>query len=49
MLVAESAARVFASRGTAMEHYVLGAEAEQCCGGAMDVFLEYCGALLGAQ
>jgi xanthine dehydrogenase accessory factor len=43
MLVAESAARVFASRGAAMEHYVLGAEAEQCCGGAMDVFLEYCG------
>ena len=44
MLVAESAARVFASRSTAMEHYVLGAESEQCCGGAMDVFLEYCGA-----
>lgn len=43
MLVAESAARVFASRSTATEHYVLGAEAEQCCGGAMDVFLEYCG------
>ena len=43
MLVAESAARVLASRSTAMEHYVLGAEAEQCCGGAMDVFLEYCG------
>lgn len=46
MLVAESAARVFASRATAMEHYVLGAESEQCCGGAMDVFLEYCGARL---
>lgn len=44
MLVAESAARVFAARGTAVEHYVLGAEAEQCCGGAMDVFFEYCGA-----
>ncbi len=44
LLVAESAARVFASQGTLMEHYVLGAESEQCCGGAMDVFLEYCGA-----
>lgn len=43
MLVAESAAKVFTSRGTATERYVLGAEAEQCCGGAMDVFLEYCG------
>jgi xanthine dehydrogenase accessory factor len=43
LLVAEAAARVFASRSTAAEHYILGAEAEQCCGGAMDVFLEYCG------
>jgi xanthine dehydrogenase accessory factor len=43
LLVAEAAARVFASRGSATGHYVLGAEAEQCCGGAMDVFLEYCG------
>ena len=43
LLVAESAAKVFATRSTATEHFVLGAEAEQCCGGAMDVFLEYCG------
>ncbi len=43
MLVAESASRVFASRSSTTEHFVLGAEAEQCCGGAMDVFLEYCG------
>ncbi len=44
MLVADSARRVFDARSTRMEHYILGAEAEQCCGGAMDVFLEYCGA-----
>jgi xanthine dehydrogenase accessory factor len=43
MLVAESAARVFASRTCTTEHFILGAEAEQCCGGAMDVFIEYCG------
>ncbi len=43
LLVAESAAKVFATRGTTTEHFVLGAEAEQCCGGAMDVFLEFCG------
>ena len=43
MLVTESASRVCASRECASEHYVLGAEAGQCCGGTMDVFLEYCG------
>ncbi|HMN40283.1 MAG TPA: xanthine dehydrogenase accessory protein XdhC [Phycisphaerales bacterium] len=43
MLVAEAAERVFASRSCAMEKFVLGAEAEQCCGGVMEVFLEYCG------
>ncbi len=44
MLVAEAAERVFASRGCATEKFVLGAEAEQCCGGVMEVFVEYCGA-----
>lgn len=43
LLIADAAARVFATRSTALEHFILGAEAEQCCGGAMDVFLEYCG------
>jgi xanthine dehydrogenase accessory factor len=44
MLVTEAAERVFSSRGCAMEKFVLGADAEQCCGGVMEVFVEYCGA-----
>lgn len=38
-----SAQRVFREKGHAAEHYVLGAEAEQCCGGTIDVFIEYIG------
>jgi len=43
MLVTESAQRVFDARTCAQERFVLGADAEQCCGGVMEVFLEYCG------
>ena len=39
-----SAERHFGERTCGTEHFVLGAEAEQCCGGVMDVFFEYVGA-----
>jgi len=34
----------FRNRSTGRERFVLGAEAEQCCGGVMEVFFEYIGA-----
>jgi len=43
-LVIGSAERHLAERTCGTEHFVLGAEAEQCCGGVMDVFFEYHGA-----
>ncbi len=42
-LVLESARRCLAQRASMIERFVLGAEAEQCCGGVMEVFLEYHG------
>ncbi len=42
-LALASAERVFRDRQRITEHYVLGAEAEQCCGGTMDMFLEFIG------
>ncbi len=42
-LALASAERHFRERSRGMEHFVLGAEAEQCCGGTMDVFYEFCG------
>ncbi|MBS0198380.1 MAG: xanthine dehydrogenase accessory protein XdhC [Planctomycetes bacterium] len=44
LLVLEAAQRHMKSRGSGIERYVLGAEAEQCCGGVMEVFFEYFGA-----
>lgn len=42
-LALASAERVFRERGHVNEHFVLGAEAEQCCGGTIDVFIEFIG------
>lgn len=43
-LVSESAGMHFERRSCGKETFVLGAEAEQCCGGSMEVFFEYHGA-----
>jgi xanthine dehydrogenase accessory factor len=42
-LVIEAARGHFQGRSTGTQHFVLGAEADQCCGGTMDVFFEYVG------
>lgn len=42
-LALASAERHFAERSRGIERFVLSAEAEQCCGGTMDVFYEFCG------
>lgn len=42
-LVIDAARRCFETRKNTIEHFVLGADADQCCGGAMDVFLEFHG------
>ena len=42
-LVIDAARGHFQARSTGTQHFVLGAEAEQCCGGTMDVFFEYVG------
>jgi xanthine dehydrogenase accessory factor len=42
-LALASAEKHFADRSRGVEHFVLSAEAEQCCGGTMDVFYEFCG------
>lgn len=42
-LALATAERIFADRSCTTEQFVLGAEAEQCCGGVMDVFIEYIG------
>lgn len=42
-LVLDAAKRCYEKRAHTMEHFVLGADADQCCGGVMDVFLEYHG------
>ncbi|MBX3359641.1 MAG: XdhC family protein [Phycisphaeraceae bacterium] len=44
MLALDDARRYFRERRSGVERYVLGAEADQCCGGVMEVFFEYCGA-----
>jgi xanthine dehydrogenase accessory factor len=41
--VLDAARECFKKRTHATERFVLGAEAEQCCGGVMEVFLEYHG------
>lgn len=42
-LVLDAAARCFERRSCAQERFVLATDADQCCGGAMDVFMEYVG------
>jgi len=42
-LVLEAARACAAKRASTLEHFVLGSDADQCCGGTMDVFLEYHG------
>lgn len=45
-LVIDAAEKHFRNRTCGTEHYVLGADADQCCGGTMDVFFEYHGSPL---
>ena len=42
-LVIDACRACWETRSGGMRQFVLGAEAEQCCGGVMDVFLEYVG------
>ncbi len=42
-LVKDTAEHCFASRENSLEHFVLGADADQCCGGTVDVFVEFIG------
>ena len=42
-LVLASARECFARRCHKLEHFALASDADQCCGGTMDVFLEYHG------
>jgi xanthine dehydrogenase accessory factor len=43
-LVMDAARRHFEQRSCGTEHFILGADADQCCGGTVDVFYEYRGA-----
>ena len=43
MLVLDAARAHYEKQSCGLEHYVLGADADQCCGGAMDVFFEHHG------
>jgi xanthine dehydrogenase accessory factor len=43
-LVLDAAQRHYERRTCGVERYVLGADADQCCGGVMEVFFEYVGA-----
>lgn len=52
-MVIDTARRCYKERTHATEHFVLGADAGQCCGGTMDVFFEYhgrsaCAVIFGA-
>jgi xanthine dehydrogenase accessory factor len=42
-LALDAAKACFVKQSHALEHFVLGADADQCCGGTMDVFFEYHG------
>lgn len=42
-LVLDAAAKCYEKRACGLERFVLGADADQCCGGVMEVFLEYQG------
>lgn len=43
MLVLDAARAHYEKQSCGVEHYVLGADADQCCGGTMDVFFEFHG------
>jgi xanthine dehydrogenase accessory factor len=43
LLVLDAAQKHLEDRTSGTEKYVLGADADQCCGGAMEVFFDYCG------
>jgi len=43
LLVLDAAHKCLETRACAVERFVLGADADQCCGGVMEVFLEYHG------
>lgn len=43
-LAIDSAEKHFRERSCGVERFVLGADADQCCGGTIDLFFEYCGA-----
>ena len=43
LLALDAARRHFERRSCGMERYVLGTDADQCCGGVMEVFFEYHG------
>lgn len=43
LLAIDAARKYMASRTSGMERYVLGADADQCCGGVMEVYFEYYG------
>jgi len=42
-LALDAAQAHFQRRSCGTEHFVLATDADQCCGGTMDVFFEYCG------
>ena len=42
-LVKDAAERCFADRQSTLERFVLGSDADQCCGGTLDVFVEFIG------
>ncbi len=42
-LALDAAQTHFQRRSCGTEHFVLATDADQCCGGTMDVFFEYCG------
>jgi xanthine dehydrogenase accessory factor len=44
LLVLDAARTHYAKQSCGMEKYTLGADADQCCGGVMEVFFEYHGA-----
>ena len=43
LLTIDAARKYMATRSCGIERYVLGADADQCCGGVMEVFFEYYG------
>ena len=42
-LVKDAAEACYKARDSRIEQFILGADADQCCGGTLDVFVEYIG------